>query len=363
MPRFLDVRNEGPLRRLLLLPLALIALFYAGGAALHRLAYERGFVRRRRLPCRVVSVGGITAGGSGKTPLAAFVAGALRSRGHRAALASRGYGRAGRDRVVVVSDGHHVTSAPEQSGDEPFLMAALAPGVPVLVARDRGVAGLRAISAFGADVLVLDDGFQHHRLARDVEILGIDGRQGLGNGHVLPRGPLRESPSALSRADGIVVIDGPLAPADDAAIARIAPEARRFAAQRVPSGWRPLGGGPLQPVASLCGLRVGLLAGIARPESFRRTVEALGARVVAERFFGDHHRFRPKDVVDFPPGVSTWLTTEKDAVKIVAAWAGGIDLRVLAIALELDDAEAFASWLDHRLRRRSPSRASPGARR
>lgn len=353
---WLEQREESVTQRLALLPLELPAALWAAGAVLHRGLYRRGWLRTRRLSCAVVSVGGLTAGGSGKTPLAAFVARALRERGHRVVIASRGYGRHGNEPVVVVSDGRYLRSTPALAGDEPFLLAAHTQDVPVLVGRDRGVVGLRAVSAFGAEVLVLDDGFQHHRLARDVEIVALDGGLGLGNGRVLPRGPLREPRRALRLADAIFVIDGPLAAAEEALVQRLAPRAFRIAARRQPLGWRPLGGGQLSPAASLKGLRVGLLAGIARPASFRRSVESLGARVVAERFFGDHHAWRPRDVLNLDLGVATWLTTEKDAVKLVAAWAGGADVRVLEIELAVEQRAELVAWLEQRLR------AAPGAR-
>lgn len=353
---WLEQREESLLQRLALLPLELPAAVWAASASLHREIHRRGWLRPRRLSCAVVSVGGLTAGGSGKTPLAAFVAQALRARGHRVVIASRGYGRLRSEPVVVVSDGRHVQSSPQLAGDEPLLLAAHAPDVPVLVARDRGVAGLRAIAVFGAEVLVLDDGFQHHRLARDVEIVALDAGIGLGNGRVLPRGPLREPRRALRLADAIAVIDGPLPEQEEALVQRLAPRAFRIEACRRPLGLRPLAGGPLAPAASLAGLRVGLLAGIARPASLRRSVEALGAQVVAERFFGDHHAWRPGDVADLDPSVPIWVTTEKDAVKLVAAWTGGRDVRVLAIELAVQRAGEVVAWLEQRLRN------APGAR-
>ncbi len=346
---WLERRSEGALSRVLLLPLVVPAWLWAAGASLHRGLYRRGWLRRRRLSCAVVSVGGLAAGGSGKTPLAAFVARALRSRGHRVVIASRGYGRSGSG-TIVVSDGRHVRSTPQLAGDEPLLLSAHAPDVPVVVARDRGLAGLHAVSVFGAEVVVLDDGFQHHRLARDVDIVAVDGAIGLGDGWVLPRGPLREPRGALRDADAIIVVDGPLEASEEERIGRLCPRALRVEARRRPVGWRPLCGGPLRPVAHLAGLRVGLLAGIARPASLRRSVESLGAYVVAERFFGDHHRWRPEDVRDLDATVPVWITTEKDAVKLVAPWAGDADVRVLVIEIEVEGEARFLSWLEQRLR-------------
>lgn len=340
-------REESPWRAVLLAP---VAWLYAAGAWLHRAAYARGWRRARRLRCKVVSVGNLTAGGSGKTPTAAWLAAALARRGHETALATRGYGRLGREPVCVASDGRYVRASVEQAGDEPLLLAAHAPGVPVVVARDRALAGLRAMSAFGTEVLVLDDGFQHHRLARDVDVVVVDGRVGFGNRKPLPRGPLREPLAALARADALGVVDGPLAAEDEALVAALAPAAFRFEARRRPVALRPLGGGAPAPPAALAGRAVGILCGIANPESFRGSVEALGARVAAVRAFPDHHRYAPADVADLAARAPFWVTTEKDALKILPEWVGCADVRVLVLELAVEEPERFAAWLEARLR-------------
>jgi tetraacyldisaccharide 4'-kinase len=298
----------------------------------------------------VVSVGSLLVGGPGKTPVAAWVAATLRARGHAVAIASRGYGRRGRDDVLVVSDGRRVQAGPAEAGDEPVVLAAHAPGVPVLVGRDRARVGQRAVALFGSAVLVLDDGFQHHGLARDVDLLVFDGG-GLGSGRLLPVGPLRERLPEAGRADALVVVDGPLPGRDVERLERHAPHALRFAARRTPVSVRPLRGGPPHPPAWLAGRSVGLLSGLARPAALRRTVEALGAHVAAERAYPDHHRYRPKDLRGL---AGLWITTEKDAVKILPSWCEGVDLHVLAIELEPDDPAALADWLVQRL-------ATPGA--
>lgn len=337
-------------------PLTLLSWLYGGATRLHGALYRRGLLRRARISCRVVSIGSPVAGGSGKTPTAAFVASRLHERGQKAVLASRGYGRTGksaRNAVTVVSDGRRVRGRLSEAGDEPALLVGLSPGVPVLVGADRSVVGLRAVSAFGADVLVLDDGMQHHRLARDVEIVTLDGREGLGNGRVLPRGPLREPLSSLRRADAVIVVDGPLSDRDEARLQKYAPGAHRAVARREPRVLRSHRTGARIPLDTLRGRRVGLLCGIARPGTLRRTVEALGAQVVAERTFPDHHPYRPADVQALDPGPESWITTEKDAVKILPGWLDpDRDVRVLGIRLAMDDADAFFDWLSGRLGRR-----------
>jgi tetraacyldisaccharide 4'-kinase len=346
-PGWLEDPDPGWAARVALAPLVPVAWAWGAGAWLHR--HLRGARLRApvRLPCRVISVGSLVVGGAGKTPAAAWVAATLRARGHAVAIASRGYGRAGGgDDVVVVSDGRQLRSRPGEAGDEPLVLAAHAPGVPVLVGRDRARVGQRAVALFGCNVLVLDDGFQHHRLARDVELLVFDGG-GLGSGHLLPRGPLRERLAEARRADALLVVDGPLPERDARRLAREAPGAPLFAARRRPLSVRPLRGGPAQAPDWLAGRAVGLLSGLARPAGLRRTVEALGAWVVAERALADHHRYCPRDLRDLP---GLWLTTENDPVKILPSWCEHVDLHVLSIELELAEPEDFARWLEARLR-------------
>lgn len=352
---WLEAREQSTGWRAALLPLSLAALGYRAGARLHRAAYERRLVRRRRLPCRVVSVGGLTVGGSGKTPVSAWIAAALRDRGHRVALASRGYRRAIRhSRVALVSDGRFVRANLAEAGDEPLLLAAHAPAVPVLVGADRGAVGMHAIAAFGSEVLVLDGGFAHHRLARDVEIVCFDGAFGLGNRRLLPRGPLRESPSGLRRADAFLIVDGPLPETDASLLERVAPGVPKFAAWRRPTGLRGLAGGPAASPEVLAGARVGLLAGLACPDGFRRSLTMLGAEVVAERLFRDHHLYRPSDLRGLRREAPVWVTTEKDALKILPDWVGGSDVRVLRIGLDVEGPTRLLGWLEARLRATAP---------
>jgi tetraacyldisaccharide 4'-kinase len=243
-----------------------------------------------------------------------------------------------------------VLATVEEAGDEPLLLAAHAPGVPVVVAERRALAGQRAIASFGCDVLILDDGFHHFALERDVELLVLDGSFGLGNARVLPRGPLREPLGSLRLADAVGVVDGPLGARDEERLARFAPAARRFDARRVPVYVRPLAGGERQPPAFLAGREVGVLSGIARPRALRRSAEALGAAVVAERTFPDHHAFRPRDLAGLARQAPLWVTTEKDALKIQPAWTGEARVWVLVIELELERGDELLDWLSARLR-------------
>ena len=350
---WLESREQSPAQAAALLPLALASGLVGAGAQLHRALYRSGALRAMHLACRVLSVGNLSVGGTGKTPTAAWLAASLHRRGHKVVLASRGYARKGREPIVTVSDGRFVRATVEQAGDEPFVLAAHAPGVPVLVGRDRALVGLRAVSAHAADILILDDGFQHHRLARDLDVVVCDGAQGFGKRWVVPRGPLREPLCALRFATAVGVIDGPLAEPDEAAIARLAPHAMRFRARRRPLGLRPLQGGPLEPADQLAGARVGLLAALARPASLRRTLEGLGACVVAERSFRDHHRYRRRDLAGLERQAELWITTEKDAVKLLPSWVGSARVAVLVIELEVEQAQTWLDWVEAQLRSHS----------
>jgi tetraacyldisaccharide 4'-kinase len=219
-----------------------------------------------------------------------------------------------------------------------------------LVGRDRNVVGQHAVSRFGAEILVLDDGFQHHRLRRDLDVVMLDAGIGLGNGWVLPRGPLREPVDAMRYAHAIGSVDGALPAEAEAIVSRFCPGALRFDARRRPVALRPLAGGAATSPRALRGAAVGILAGIGQPASLRRTLERLGARVVAERCFGDHHRYRRRDVAGLSRAAGLWITTEKDAPKIHPAWTAGVDVRVLAIELEVDDEHALLDWIEMRLR-------------
>lgn len=350
--------------------LRIASLFYGAGARLHRALMRWTSARRGRLACAVVSVGALTVGGAGKTPFAARLALALKRRGWRVVLASRGYKGRSRLPVSVVSDGRHIRSSASHSGDESFVLAAHAPGVPVLVGRDRRVVGHHAVSAFDAQIVVLDDGFQHHRLARDIDIVCIDAPGGFGNRRLLPAGPLREPVSTLRRADWLCFVDGRAN--RESSTAQTEREAEILMsldisgkeilqARRCPVELVSLDQSKKTPLASLRGRRVGLLSGVARPASVRGTLETLGAHVVAERRFRDHHAYTRKDCSDLDGSDLMWITTEKDGLKILPEWLGDNTLWVLRIEVEIEGEDAVLDRLEARLRARGRLADQPTA--
>ena len=309
--------------------LAALAVPYGLVVSARNAAYDRGLLRVTAAPVPVISVGNLTLGGTGKTPLVAWLSRVLGRRGRRVTILSRGYG----------------VEAGTQS-DEAAELGLLLPGVPHLANRDR-VAGAVAAAASGADVVVLDDGFQHRRLARDLEIVAVDATDPFGCGHLFPRGLLREPLAGLARADAVVITRATSVDAQRRADIRArlesacrgrAPSVWAEAAHR-PVGLHRLSGGEL-PLDWLVGKRVVGFAGIGNPGAFQASVQRLAPGLVGFRAFADHHRYSPADLADLAAWSASLradvaVTTLKDLVKIPAElWPGGA-LVAVEIAMEL----------------------------
>ena len=261
-------------------------------SALRRFAYRRRLLASFHPGRPVVVVGNLTVGGSGKTPTIIWLANALSDRGLRVGVISRGYGGSDSGPSEVQS-----TSNPERVGDEPVLIARRT-RARVVVARDRVAAAAQLAPA--VDVMLADDGLQHYRLARDLEIAVVDARRGFGNEHRLPRGPMRESRSRLSSVAAVIVTgEGD-------------PGVPGIRSRLVPTSLVPLGGGPRVVLDEWAGRRVHAVAGIGDPERFFRTLEAAGLHVIRHPK-PDHARLAAQDV-EFADGFPV-LMTEKDAVK------------------------------------------------
>lgn len=308
--------------RLLFLLLLPFSLMYRLAISLRNRLFDLGVFEQKRIHSMVISVGNLTVGGTGKTPLVIMLANFLKRQGYRPAVLSRGYGGKGSSPVNIVSDGHRLLMGPVEGGDEPVLIARSAPGVAVLTGASRVVTGRAAIDQLGADILILDDGFQHRHVGRDVNILLLDRSRPFGNGLLLPAGSLREPPGALKRADLIVVTDnddrGVLASLSDARIPSGVP---LFRGIRRPIDIRQGATGQVFSLDSLKKVRVCAFSGIGSPESFRKTLELLGADVGHYIPFPDHYRYRREDLMRIQEAsasasASMIVTTEKDGVHL-----------------------------------------------
>ena len=311
----------GILVRAVLFPLWLLSKLF-GVLVRRRIARAPG--RAMRVEAKVISVGNLTVGGAGKTPVTCHLARRLLAAGHRPFVLSRGYGRAQPSRDLVVSDGASVRASAREAGDEPLLIARTCPGAPVLVGRRRADLAQAAVRDQGARLLLLDDGFQHLGLARDLDIVVIDASNPFGNGQLLPCGPLREPVEGLARA-GLIWLTK-VDQATPESVAALEAQVRRHSqAPLVRSAWRLADvlddAGRSLGAGALAGKRVLMMAGIARPASFRKTLESAGAIVAAERVFADHHWFTPMEVEDVKlrarrDGLDAVALTEKDAVRL-----------------------------------------------
>jgi len=333
-----SLRGPGPLAARA--ALAALALPYGLAVSARNACYDRGLVAARSAAVPVISVGNLTLGGTGKTPLVAWTCRRLIDLGRRPAVVSRGY-----------------AARPGEASDEAAELAILLPGVLHVSNRDR-VAGAAAAAASGVDVVVLDDGFQHRRLRRDLDIVAIDATDPFGCDRLFPRGFLREPLRGLARAAAVVLTraDG-LPEADRARIrGRIAaarpglPPVVWLETEHRPAGLRAAGG-TTAPLESLHGRSVAAFCGIGNPAAFRRTLAEAGAKIAGFRSFADHHAYRPADLA----ALAAWaersaadlaVTTLKDLVRIRADRLGRLPLAAVEITLEpLGPADALAELI------------------
>lgn len=331
------------------------AALYGAGVAARLALYRRGLFAVRRAGRPVVSIGNVAAGGTGKTPFVAWLAGELLSRGRRPCVLTRGYGRKGRG-PVVVSDGAGTTASVERSGDEPALLARALPRLPIVADARRARGAALAERLFpDVDCFLLDDGFSHVGLARDVDVVLLDATRPDAGGALLPAGRLREPLASLSRADVVVVTKTEAADPSEALriAARYAPGAPVYRARTEVVGIADRHGAAVEP-ENLPDGTVVAVAGIAAPEAFEGTLATLGIRPTAFLPFPDHAVYGPYRLGTIlraveETGATAVVTTEKDAVKLEAVLSLPIfRVRVVASAVE----STFVTDLLARLARR-----------
>ena len=337
-------------------PLAILSFFYGLGVRLRLLSC--GMIKRKSLPGFVVSIGNLTAGGTGKTPAACMLAEWALGEGYRVAILSRGYGGQYKGEVLEVSNGDEIHCGPAEAGDEPYLLAKKLPGVPVVISKKRHSAGLLAGERFGSNFFILDDGFQHLALKRDLDLVLIDASSPFGNGHLLPWGPLRESVVQLKRADAFIITRSGRWESDGQLMERLAKDFLGkdiFRSDHVPEKIVFPSKNKDYDVEFLEGKRVVAFAGIARPEVFKDTLTRLGAEIVCFRGYEDHHSFHADEIKDLIAEkdrleADLLLTTEKDWVRVDTLVPDYPDLACLTIKFSLlSEGDAFFRMVKERV--------------
>jgi tetraacyldisaccharide 4'-kinase len=352
-------RAEGTAALVLTAVLQVFSYLFNGVVQARWWLYRKRIFHDQPLGCLVVVVGNLTVGGTGKTPVVEKFARALRDRGRKVAILSRGYKsksppfwkkwlnwftHAAEPPPRIVSDGERVLLDSEHAGDEPFMLARNLPGVLVLVDKNRVKAGIYAIRQFGCDTLVLDDGFQYLPLKGRLNLLLVDKTNPFGNGFMLPRGILREPIKHLKRASYVFLTksNGRRDPELEDLIQKHNPGVDIIECAHRPQYLRRLGDptGEREPLGCLKGRRVAAFSGIAVPESFEKFLKDFGADIVHARRFLDHHRFTRADIESVFAGALEQkadfvVTTEKDAVRIDETWPSPLPLYYLRLEIDI----------------------------
>jgi tetraacyldisaccharide 4'-kinase len=344
-----------------------ISIGYGLIVRLRETIYKKGLLQSKRLPCPVISIGNLTIGGSGKTPMTIYAAELIQSLGYSVAIISRGYKGQAEKIGGVVCDGRRICMGPDTAGDEPFMVAQRLKTVPVIVGQNRFKAGRLAIQEFKPDVLLLDDAFQHLKLHRDLDLVLLDSIEPLCNTFLFPRGTLRETASALSRGDAVILTRSDIgkAPSLDQ-IKKHVPRMPIFHSSHIPYIYKIVTGNSIQSQDSSTSSseydfgafknkRVFAFSGIASNDDFRRTIESFQCKLENFSEFPDHHQYSEKEldkVVKSAMDVSAEFifTTEKDYVRIAHKIKWPMDLVIIGIEISFGENDiAFKSFIKRRL--------------
>ena len=338
--------------------LRILSWIYGSVMRLRQQAFDNHLLRSYSPGCLVISVGNLTVGGTGKTPIVERMARTLQGAGRRVAILSRGYKSRPRpfherlarklmlaewsDPPRVVSDGQSLLLNSEKAGDEPYMLASNLKGVVVLVDKDRVKSALYATRKFGCDTLILDDGFQYLRLKERLNLVLVDRSAPFGNRHILPRGTLREPKDHLKRGDVIFITKS-----DGSDLSGLKEEIRRYnrhaeiiECAHSPRHLRDLYSDEILPLSYLQGKKIGAMAGIAVPQSFEAGLEKLGAEIIYSRHYADHHRFSEQEVLNAisrtrARGGLALITTEKDAVRFPDIDSPPVPMLFLRVEIEI----------------------------
>ena len=348
----------------------LLSRIYGGIMRIRNKGYDKGKLRQHRLPRPVISVGNLTAGGSGKTPMTLYLTEILVQAGYSPAVISRGYKGKSEKTGGVVSDGRNVLLGPVDAGDEPFMMATQFKHVPFLVGADRYAMGKFSIARFSPDVIILDDAFQHRRLGRNMDLVLVDAAVGFGNGYLLPRGILREPMAALARADAVVLTRAVRpAPRLEAEISQIAPgipvfrSVNRAYVYGIVKAGRDLTTDMYHPAESadfrfLGSASVLGFSGIARSTEFQGMIAEMAGSLVDFLEFPDHYYYTESDwhrIVRRAADLSVdyLLTTQKDYARLQDGLEAPVDLVVIGIYMDFGpDRDALSGFINNSLNSR-----------
>jgi tetraacyldisaccharide 4'-kinase len=328
----------------LLLPFS--AAFRAGVALRHS-AYRYGWFKVRHLRRPVVSVGNLTVGGTGKTPLVACIARILLRNGLKPSILTRGYGRSSKAAMIVIEPGASRPD-PREVGDEPAILARLLPEIPVMICADRYHAGQAAEERFGIDVHILDDGFQHLALARDLDLLALDSTQPISDWDLLPAGRQREPVSALRRAQFVVLTRADTtdpSPLEELLL-ELHPNAQVFRSRTELLGWTNALTGQAISAGEIQAQKVAAFCAIGNPGAFFGNLRHWGFNLVAEDAFRDHHVYTGEEIRRLvanarKKGAAALLTTQKDAVKFAPDWTPELPLLACQIEAQIIHAASF----------------------
>jgi len=356
--------DVGPWTKALLGFLKSASFIFAAVVSLRRFLYKTGIKRRHPVGVQVISIGNITAGGTGKTPVTELLSRTLAAEGRKVAVLSRGYRRKEAplfkrlftDAIMpplVVSDGRRVLLDSATAGDEPYMLASNLPGVAVIVDRDRVKAAKYALKRFGCDTIVLDDGFQYQRLKHTTDILLVDSTNPFGNGNMLPRGILREPARRLKLAD-VIFLTKCRGNEDE-----VEKEVRKYnrtadivKCRHAPVSLKDVWSREEFDLSWLKGKTLCTLSGIASPKGFENSLRRLGAKVVWCDRYADHHRYDPSEILyalnrTADMGADALVTTEKDAVRFPRFETSPVKCLYMRIAIEITGGEEhFSSLVD-----------------
>lgn len=348
--------------------LLIVSFVYGGLVKLRETLYKKGFLQSKALLCPVISIGNITVGGSGKTPMTIYLAEFIVGLGYRVTIINRGYKGKAEKNGGVVGDGKTIYMGSDEAGDEPLMIARRLQTVPVIVGQDRYKAGMLAIEKFNPDVILLDDGFQHLRIDRDINLVLLDTQKPFGNTYLFPRGTLREKPSALTRGDAVILTRSDVKkPATLDQIRRLIPEMPIFHSVHTPNivkivtGSHSKLGGRLHIQSKdafdiFKNKSVFAFSGIARNDDFRRTIERFGCRLSGFSEFPDHHQYSDSELdsilnTAMNLSVDFIFTTEKDYIRLTQKIMGPLDLVIIGVEISFRENElAFKSFIKERLK-------------